>query len=412
MTDLAPAWSWDESLQSVGPRVRRFLQAQAEYRPGRTFAEGVEDVFALGPGELTRLSATYLASPQRTDGLLDDCRFLTRRLASARNVADEEYLGEVRGQVDWLRTMRRRGETGDPTVFICKTTKRHYDTPTARLLRRVLTRLESFAVLAALDDRGPLGQHLHACSREAGRLLANSKFRGKHSVVLREPILESLAGRSARHQRLVEFDRLCNAVLDDQHPDLLWSVILAELLLPRPDVLFELEVGFRVVDALIERGFVSVGETVLIDGGPVPLATLDSPTHGQAKVWWQRSLREIVGTPVSSFKRDTEVVAGMRPAALLPDVVLVLDEGKRVFLLEVKHTIKAGPADERRGLVEVMAYLFDTPEVFGSASSPHAAVVAWNATGSPRRCSDSTWPRVLIGDQKEVGEIVDAVLTG
>ena len=406
------SWDLDISLEAIGPRIRRYLQAQADYRPGVTFAEGVEDVFDLAPGGLRRLAAAHLAAPDRIKPILDDCETALRRLPSTLDAALVERTGVVQGPIDWSRTKARRLASGDPTLFVCRTTERHYQTPTGKLLKSVLVAVSSLESITELEARGALGTHLHEATLRARRLLANRKLRGIRTTVLREPVLDALERRSPRHARLVQFHRLTTAVLDRMDRDALWDVVEEQLLIPRPDVVFELEVAFGVADALADRsGFNETTNIGLIDGGTLPLASFKSEEAGVVEVWWQRSVGRLLSLERSeSLKWRTEAGAGMRPASFRPDVLVLFRHSRRLFLLEVKHTAGIGAADERGGIAEAMAYLADTPELFQSQPRPHAGVVAWNASGVVAQAADGTWPEILVGDEMDVEAMVDALL--
>lgn len=405
-------WDLDSSLAVIGPRIRRYLQAQAEYRPGITFAEGVEDVFDLEPGGLRRLAAAHIAAPSRVSPVLDDCDALLRRLPSTLDAAFTERNGVVEGSVDWSRTRERRLASGDPTLFVCRTTERHFQTPTGKLLKSVLSTVSSLESAVGVEARGALGLHLHETTHRSNRLLANRKLRGIRTTVLREPVLDALERRSPRHARLVQFYKLTTAVLDRMDHDALWSVVEDQLLIPRPDVLFELDIGFRVADALDDRNELDPTTNVgLIDGGTLPLASFKSEAAGVVEVWWQRSVtRLLLLEPRESLKWRTETRAKMRPASFRPDVLVLFRQSRRLFLLEVKHTATTGPADERGGIAEAMAYLADTPTVFDGQPPPHAGVVAWNASGTVRASEDGTWPEILVGDAIDVESMVEALL--
>ena len=61
---------------------------------------------------------------------------LLRHISFQTDRAPREYHGRVRGKVAWPETIKSRYTSGhDPTIFVCREVKWHYDTPENQLLR-------------------------------------------------------------------------------------------------------------------------------------------------------------------------------------------------------------------------------------------------------------------------------------
>jgi hypothetical protein len=169
------------------------------------------------------------------------------------------------------------------------------------------------------------------------------------------------------------------------------------------DRLFELWIGFRLVDELKRAGFVEQRRH-LIDGGRRPLAQMTRSTE-KMTLWWQRSIwgRGLFDPQASRFGAVLKN-AGMSVWPLRPDFLLVGENPTRVLIVEVKQTAREGVTPDRRGIAEALAYLDDAAEIMKPLPLPHAMVVAWNSTGMPAS------GRVVVSDQQSVTSALATIL--
>jgi hypothetical protein len=170
------------------------------------------------------------------------------------------------------------------------------------------------------------------------------------------------------------------------------------------DRLFELMVGFSLVDALCARGFRERRVWLVGDPG-FPFAELIN--EGQRlRVYWQRAVGQLVPElPVESFFSSVLRAAQMSASSLRPDFVILRDEPFSVLMVEVKHTLNQ-KTSERRGIVEMLAYLKDCEEVLSGLPRPVGLVVAWGATGRP------SLNDVMVADFPDIPAAVDTMLLG
>jgi len=98
-------------------------------------------------------------------------------------------------------------------------------------------------------------------------------------------------------------------------------------------------------------------------------------------IFYQKSVRNLFQlnrTQYQNFMSSNGLVA----KSLLPDLVIVGGSG-RVLAVEVKYSGAGGPGDVATGVVEMMAYLADTPELWEQQKGPCGIVVASGICGVP-----------------------------
>jgi hypothetical protein len=167
----------------------------------------------------------------------------------------------------------------------------------------------------------------------------------------------------------------------------------------RDSTLFELQVGFDVLDALQQLGYRAQRQATLLPGGKAPFATLYGPA-GEATIWWQRPAWVLAPDKAGNgLWSQTLEANGLSRQPLRPDFVLDLPHAKRRLLIEVKLTALEAGTPERDGLRDVVAYLADAVDIFEGYPHPHALVAAWNATGRP---NNDRKTRIQVSDQHEL----------
>jgi hypothetical protein len=369
----------------------------------------VEEMWQLPRGEFDQLLATHLALHPQTRAGLERVRELLPTLPSSVYRREEEVVGFLSGPVDWPRTLQRRVATADPTLFVCRPASRRYDTPPARLIHWVLTQVSALAGASGLGDEGTTGQAVHATSDAARRLLLHPKLGSiRRPVLAPEEKLRAIETRKPPFEPVTGLARVLRDAWTNRDRDVVSAVVLEQLLAPAADdVLFELQVGFDLVDALVARGFERQDvQQLLTTGKPkVPFARLGSSLHGIVEIWWQRALWGLEGMPQSKGKlRQILGDAQMRQQSFRPDFIVHLLDARRPVLFEVKLTSTLESANEREGILEALAYLNDAEEPLKSLPLPKAAVIAWNATGRPAASL------VSVADQLSVPSVVDLIL--
>jgi hypothetical protein len=322
---------------------------------------------------------------------------------------EEEVLGYLSGPVDWSRTQQRRVATADPTLFVCRPARRRYDTPPARLIHWVLNEAAHLASASGLSNDGEVGGGVHALSDAARRLLLHPKLTGiRRPTLATEETLKAIETRKRGFEPVTRFARIIRDGRYGRDPRMVEAVVTERLLLPAADdVLFELQIGFAILDALAQRGFERQDPPrLLAPGRPrAPFATLTSSLHGTVEIWWQRALWSLDGMPLAKGKlRQILADARMRQQSFRPDFIIHFLDSQRPVLVEVKLTSTLERANEREGILEALAYLHDAESIVSTLPYPRAVVIAWNASGIPAPSL------VSVGDQSGVGAVLDLIL--
>jgi hypothetical protein len=389
--------------QAAKVRSRLWLHLSGSSVPS-DLEPAIEDLFRLGRGDLRRLAAASLALQSETAEALVAVERLLRELPASALRREVELVGVVRTPVMWERTIMRQVALSDPSRFVCRPPERQYDTPLAQLLVLALRRFVALVDTAGLPVRAPpgAGARLADLRRDALLHLAHRKL---HDVTAVRRLPDRVLASLRRHSLtgpVLEFNRRATEVLEDFSPAAIRKIVSEALLVPsKPDVLFELVVGFALLDAFRDHGY-SLQRLALVPGR-TPFARLWEGTR-EARLYWHHPLWSIHGDPSQSVYRRILADAGMTLRHLIPDFLIVQDEPRRVLIVEVKLTEREAYRADRRGILDAMAYLHDAGGELRGLPEPHALVVAWNAEGRPRQ------GRVLVADQDQIGAAVALIL--
>lgn len=383
----------------VRERIWRFLSANAAIYD---LAPVAEDVFRLPRGEMRRLGATHVALRPETREMLGVSERLLRELPSTVRRVEVEASGSVRPPISWSQTFTTRARTRRGGVFICRSPLRQYDTALARMLRLALDEASRLEILAGLPGSGETGEAVSDVSRRARRLRAHAKLEDVRVV---RTVPASTLRIAARHSAgsIARFHGLFTDAVVRQSPEALREVISSQLLAPSEiDRLFELFVGFELVDGLIEAGF-QESSVRLIPGKRVPLSRLRRGGQ-ELEVWWQtpiwRFFPELRDT--SAYRQALEE-AGLQYSPLRPDFIVVDAARRSALIVEVKFTSSEG-SPYGRGVQDALTYLRDAMAVVEVLPLPHALVAAWNSHAVPRP------HRVVVCDQETVRDGIKLVV--
>lgn len=372
-------WSRDAAVEELRPQLWRYLSPAGRFDLGP--ATNLE--LKLDRAELVRLYATHLALSEMTQNALTAAQYLLRHMPSSVALQSVELAGEVRGLVNWQRTHALRVATADPTLFVCTPPERRYDTPLGRLIAATLRYISRLAGQSRLErDKGQVGAAVHATSDQARRLLLDpklSKLQARRQVSLRN--LDGLVARRPQVADLVQFVRKYVSGIIEGDSARLIELLESQFLAPAQESsLFELQVGFAILDVLESCGFVIEPPLPLIPGGTAPFATLRRG-DATAVVYWQRSAWVLAPKAVKSGEWWKVLEANkLSKQPLRPDFIVEMPEMAQRFLVEVKLTGLVDRSPDRDGIRDALAYLVDAKQLFQDYPLPHALVVAWNSS--------------------------------
>jgi hypothetical protein len=390
----------EDVAAQVAGRLWRYV---SQHSAPSDVASVAESLFSLKSGELHRLTAAHLADSDSTGEMLDAARVALRELPSSVTRSEIELHGAIRPPVQWPRTLQRRAATADRQRFVCRPPERAYDTALGRLILAALDRCAGLPHLAGLGNQGEFGAKVSQRASRASHLRSHAKLRDVRRV-RRFP--ERTLAALRRHRRVVpviDWVRQAAEALDDQSPFVVRQIVQERLLPPsRPEDLFELFVGFQLVDALVGQGFSEKGQR-LIPGKAIPFAQLRRGEES-ATIYWQRSLWSVASSGESGRFQEVLDGAQMTRSQLLPDFVISLTNPDRLAFIEVKLTIRQGKTRDRDGIRDAMAYAYDAESLLAKSPKPHGLVVAWNAQGQPGG------GQIEVADQNAIPAAVSSML--
>jgi hypothetical protein len=382
-------------------RLWRYLSSHAVVAGGvrgRTLA-----LTGLDANELDRLLAAHLGISALTADLLADTETLLKRLQARNGTERRQLSGWVEGDVDWERTNQERLDTGDPTLFSCSPAVRMYDSPSTRALVAALKHCSELPQRARLGQ-GPVGDVLRSRAELAVKRRAHVKIRDVPSARnISEHRLDRMS-RNAGWLSVANYLRWAEHGLDSHDPTVVRELLERTVLRPKEqDKLFELLVGFRVVECLETAGYAQQSLQAVI-GSRNAFAVLEGPL-GRVEVWRQRSLTALTPPVAPSRYAQARMDNGMTSSSLLPDWIVHFVQLDLFVPIEVKLYEDAPAAAIRAGVIELFAYLHDRHDLFSSPIRTMSLLVAWDAPGRPA----SNGP-VIIASQDSLSAAVAALL--
>ena len=149
-----------DPVERVWNRIRRPLDTTAV----------IEALVGI-PGHVARrLVSATVAGSDEASALLSAMPRLIRDLSISTASSPERLAGELRGPILWSETLAARGASaGDPSVFVCSTVARAYDTPENQLLA---------AALQMVVRGGRDVERVHRRGREEPALFAAARRNG------------------------------------------------------------------------------------------------------------------------------------------------------------------------------------------------------------------------------------------
>jgi hypothetical protein len=365
----------------------------------------VEELLLLERGDVRRLGALHLLLSDQMSLVVDAAERLLRVLPASAKRVDMETVGSVRMPVQWERTLVRQRSTADPTRFVCRPPERRYDTTLARLIELALRTCLDLASLADVEPAGPASPGAAIARRveAATRLRAHAKLRHVTRVKsLPSRTLETIKRRPDA-LALAEFVKRAHQVASDVDTSEIRDVISRVLSPQRPDVLFELFVGFKVLDALVGHGL-RLTRLRPVPGRRMPFAKFISADGDEYELWWHRAIWVSHADKSFSAYADVLRAARLRTSPLIPDFLLVRRPSLRVLMIEVKLTEQETGTPDRRGIQDALGYVKDAERFLLRVPEPHALVVAWNSAATP------TEHRIVVSSEARVQEALEVVL--
>jgi len=364
----------------------------------RYVARHARDVAATSQAvaDLTGLTPSALDALRRLHALLSDDvvvfvdEALPALLKGLRPVAPPRLgvgRGPVRGPIAWGATTAARARTGgDGTIYASQSAYKHFATPEALLLRRLLAslvasceRLNDTVGWGYADGWGATVARIDGAARAA---LADHRLARVEEAAPLAPLAVPLAAHLAACQRSLRGATRALARAYERYRDLvecptmeaLRAALRERVLLPmQDDALYELWALLGVAAVLDEAGW-RLEAAALVGQRPAPFAY--RAPHGvtarlvfqHAPVPWRESSRYR-----ALFERY-----GVAGATRRPDLIVELEDGhgRRYLLVEVKRTRDPGYTAD--SVYKVLGYLADFADVFAGQEGARAILLVWD----------------------------------
>lgn len=371
MTEYSP----EEALVRLRADLWRYISMTAQFSNTRAV---VASLTGLSVEEADALLETRLGLSPLAERMLHQADATERTLPANAQKTRVDLLDEVEGDIDWPTTVQRRLDRGEPTLFSCVPTRRHFETARARLLASCLRHFEEMTA-SAVGTEGTAARELVARHGRARRLRSRVKLRDVRP--LSNWSEESLARFHGRRglDACVAYAEWVRDGLEGRDLAAVREVVEDGLLHPAsPATLFEYEVGFNVVRALEAHGLVLEALQAHM-GSAAPFARLVGAS-GTVMVWRQRALATIPGYDGPSAYAMIRSANGLRSAQLKPDWVIEVSDNLIPIEVKLYGDPRAGVA---RGIVDTLACLADRRDLLTAGQIPVAMVAVWQCDVVP-----------------------------
>lgn len=293
-----------------------------------------------------------------------------------------EVSRSVRGPIDWAGTSGRRAlAAGDPSIYVVRTPRRSFDNPENRALAWLLNQLSSMLDAAVTWRRrstavaaGPeLGwaQRLDALRAQ---LEAAKRINWLSAIAPERPEAACLrrvqASRSEFYAGVVAPALESVLRLANPSPERLVEVLAERYFVPsKNSQLFEVVVALRLARAFAERSPRPRRTRLLVGEGRSSFARYAFEDGSEVTLMYQAWPE----TDKETMRRRLGQRHDLGSHSARPDIVLSrAGPDSDTVVLELKAS--QDPAYLRRGLVELLGYLADHPDLWGR--NPSAWLVA------------------------------------
>ena len=105
----------------------------------------IEDLFDLSKDDLDKLKAIHFLLSDEVKNLVEIMPTLMRNLSHSTRKETEEFRGQIKGRIDWNKTIKERMSQGfdDKSLFICQPPSKYYDLEENQLLKFLLNKIIS-----------------------------------------------------------------------------------------------------------------------------------------------------------------------------------------------------------------------------------------------------------------------------
>lgn len=392
-----PAAERSALLQEVRTHLPAFLSVAATER-----LDPVGDVsclLGLHPADLTRVIATHVVL---TNEVRDFVAALPEGLRNplTASVRPKVVSQAVRGGIDWGATVRHRASAGaaGPTLFVMRPARRVFDTPENRALTYALEQLDLAlrrVAPASSDER--VGVYNNGWFGDivanAARVREARRHHWLRAVPAEQPDARTLrrlrAARTSFYRlRIPEVISVLERYEKPSTDDTV-TLLAQRYFEPERDwLLFEVTVALRLARAFAARSVGRRPSRLLVGTGTHPFARYRMHNNEEVRLWYQAWPSDAG----SSAHTDARSRYGIAAGPSRPDFVIQRRVGGApadAVLIEAKAS-----RDGRylgAGLMQLLGYLKDRPNLFGVAPSGWLVAPASNAFKSASSNGTALW---------------------
>jgi hypothetical protein len=375
-------WRRQDLIERVRADIWRFLT------PAATIEAELLEAAALlqmSPSDLRAIGGLqFLTSPELGE-LLNQLPFLLRRLATTTTHEEEWSLEQIRGSIQWGRTIGLRHATGIPHLYVTAPSRRAYQTPENELLVFILDETVRLGRLS--------GWH-RSSSEQAGQIVSSRVAQTERwlqsrmlTEVERQPITPKLIARVRSGRLRRRYGAVINAY--DRYRSLVGTLDRTAIrravehqgLVTRDDpTLFELVCTFKLFDDLQALGW-------KLDRLKLYMGALHvSGTRGddEIDITYQSTPRDLSR---GSLYRALQQHHQLSPGGLIPDLVLRVSREQTIIrwlLIEVKGGVKRTVQQAARAAAyDLLAYHHAFRPALENTPQPYGLGIAWGAELSP-----------------------------
>lgn len=326
----------------------------------------IEDLFDLSKDDLDTLKAIHFLLSDEVKNLVEIMPTLMRNLSHSTRKETEEFRGQIKGRIDWNKTIKERMSQGfdDKSLFICQPPSKYYDLEENQLLKFLLNKIISlknnfvdFIALTEFDvekiDSSDWQKKVSNIYQISKKTLKKVYFNDITSikVVKSKHLRKTYKNRNQLYHRVAKAYILYEDlfVLEDKY-------VLRDLVENRlikaadPDKLYEIYVFFNLIKALPESKDLS-----LLYSGNDYSAKSQIGAVG-ITVYYQK-------TP-QNLREESEYLEildnyEINKSVKSPDVIIEFEKNNDVYyrLVEVKNSSQTEYV--RESLYKVMGYYKD-----------------------------------------------------
>jgi hypothetical protein len=324
----------------------------------------------------------------------------------------EENRSTIHGSINWGVTLQRRIATGyiDRTLFITANNTRDNDTLPNQLIRFLLTKIIVYSNIIVGNSSGNLSHEdawinqVIKQANDAKRIISHPKLQAVtliHKLTFRH-IDAAMSSRIVYYRTAAKCAKLYYDIFIMKSAESIQKLIMSRVLAPvDTPTIYEFAVLFKTLECF---------ENCLKEGDSKKYVAISSSEqtvfeyklqNTLYRVYYQAVPIEVVSKQYSNCLKSH----GFIGSSLRPDIFVTSENlsGRKQRIIEVKYSLRSAYTYE--GLKDVLAYLYDFPEV---DNSDDGCIILATYLNTPkiRKVPNKVW----ISGYNQLGETILALI--